>query len=79
MTLAALRGLAGCSPMSQGAGFSRGNLEFLVAAQVTGIVEGPGKLSPVARCCLRYNFVQPGSALVPYFPTRGRWGLQRHA
>jgi hypothetical protein len=50
-----------------GSGFFRGNLEFLVAAQVTGIVEGPGEVIASGALLLRYNFVQSGSALVPYF------------
>jgi lipid A 3-O-deacylase len=51
----------------RGSGFLRGNLELLANAGGGGIFEGPGSVFGSAGAMLRYNFVQPGARLMPYF------------
>jgi hypothetical protein len=48
-------------------GCFRGNWELLLEAQATGIIDGPGNVIANGALLLRYNFVQPASAWVPYF------------
>lgn len=50
-----------------GDGCFRGNTEFLIEAYGAGIIEGPGSYLAGATLGLRYNFVQPGATIVPYF------------
>jgi hypothetical protein len=50
----------------RGDGFFRGNWEFLLTAFGGGIFDGPGDVLFGAEMPLRYNFVQPGSRLVPF-------------
>ncbi len=54
-----------------GDGFFRGNLEFLIEASASGIVDGPGDVLASGVILLRYNFVQPDSKWVPYFQLGG--------
>ena len=49
-----------------GEGFWRGNTEFLLAAQGSGIFKGPGSVFAGGSLILRRNFVQPQSRWVPY-------------
>ena len=48
------------------AGAFRGNAEFLVEVFGGGIFKGPGDGLAGAALLLRYNFVQPDAAIVPY-------------
>lgn len=61
-----------------GDGFFRGNCEFLIEAFGGGIFEGPGDGLVGATLLLRYNFVQPGASVVPYFQV-GAGGLYSDA
>lgn len=49
-----------------GEGFWRGNTEFLLAAQGSGVFKGPGSVFAGGSLILRRNFVQPQSRWVPY-------------
>ena len=49
-----------------GEGFWRGNAEFLLAAQGSGVFKGPGSVFAGGALILRRNFVQPQSRWVPY-------------
>ena len=49
-----------------GEGFWRGNTEFLLSTQGSGIFKGPGSVLAGGSLILRKNFVQPGSRWVPY-------------
>ena len=49
-----------------GEGFWRGNTEFLLAAQGSGVFKGPGSVLAGGSLILRRNFVQPQSRWVPY-------------
>lgn len=51
----------------EGNGILRGNTELLVEGLAAGIFEGPGDAILGLSLQLRYNFVQPGAKLVPYF------------
>src|SRR5678815_1543705 len=55
----------------RGEGFLRGNWECLLAAFGGGILDGPGDLLVGTEMLLRYNFVQPGSRLVPFIQFGG--------
>lgn len=50
-----------------GPGCLRGNCELLGELFATGIYEGPGDVLLGGTVFLRYNFVQPEAAWVPYF------------
>ena len=50
----------------EGAGFFRGNYEFLLDAGVGASVDGPGDVLGELAVLLRYNFVQPAAKFVPY-------------
>ena len=52
---------------AEGDGFLRGNFEFLGEAFGAVIFDGPGDGIAGLTLMLRYNFVQPGAKLVPYF------------
>jgi hypothetical protein len=51
----------------RGHGFFRGNDEVLLEASGAAIFQGPGTAIGGASVLYRRNFIQPGSALVPYF------------
>lgn len=51
----------------EGEGFFRGNFELLVQGFYASVFDGPGDYFAGASVLLRYNFVQPGARLVPYF------------
>lgn len=55
----------------RGDGFLRGNWEFLLTAFGGGIFDGPGDILIGAEMLLRYNFVQPGSRLIPFIQIGG--------
>jgi len=55
----------------RGDGFFRGNWEFLLTAFGGGVFDGPGDVLIGAEMLLRYNFVQPGSRLVPFIHIGG--------
>jgi hypothetical protein len=50
-----------------GDGFFRGNWEFMLGAFGGPIFEGPGSYHVGADLALRYNFVQPGATVIPFF------------
>jgi opacity protein-like surface antigen len=52
---------------ARGSGVFRGNLELLASAAGGGIFEGPGNVFGSLGAILRYNFVQAGARIVPYF------------
>ena len=54
-----------------GSGFLRGNFEFLLEGYGALLVEGPRTGYAGLGLMLRYNFVQPDSAWVPYFQIQG--------
>lgn len=61
-----------------GPGCLRGNCELLGELFATGIYEGPGDVLLGATVFLRYNFVQPQAAWVPYFQL-GAGGVYNNA
>jgi hypothetical protein len=50
-----------------GDGLLRGNWEFLLGAFGGPVFEGPGSYHFGADLNLRYNFVQPGATVIPFF------------
>jgi lipid A 3-O-deacylase len=54
-----------------GDGFLRGNWEFVLDVFGGGIFDGPGDVLVGAEMLLRYNFIQPGSRLVPFIHIGG--------
>jgi lipid A 3-O-deacylase len=54
-----------------GSGCLRGNWEILAGVFGGGIFEGPGNALGGADVLLRYNFVQPGARVVPFFQIGG--------
>jgi opacity protein-like surface antigen len=48
-------------------GWLRGNNEFLLEAFAAPVTTGPGNYLAGGSLLWRYNFVQPGARLVPYF------------
>lgn len=50
----------------KGAGFFRGNCEFLIDGGLGASVDGPGDVLAELAILLRYNFVQPDAKWVPY-------------
>lgn len=54
-----------------GEGPLRGNVEFLIEGFGGGIFNGPGSALAGVTLFLRYNFVQPGATIVPYFQIGG--------
>ena len=54
-----------------GPGFLRGNVEALGEVFAGGIFHGPGTAVAGLTGFLRYNFVQPGARIVPYFQGGG--------
>lgn len=54
-----------------GAGWLRGNWEFLGNVFGGGIVQGPGNYVAGGRVLMRYNFVQPDVRLVPFVQIGG--------
>jgi len=54
-----------------GPGILRGNLEALGEIFAGGIFHGPGTAVGGISGFLRYNFVQPGACIVPYFQAGG--------
>jgi Lipid A 3-O-deacylase (PagL) len=54
--------------------FLRGNLECGIGPIGTAIVNGPESYFVGAAGGFRYNFVQPGARLIPYFELRGGIG-----
>jgi hypothetical protein len=50
-----------------GSGCLRGNWEFMIGAFGGPIFEGPGDYHVGADLVLRYNFVQPGAKVIPFF------------
>jgi hypothetical protein len=55
----------------RGDGFLRGNWEFVLDVFGGGIFDGPGDYLIGAEMLLRYNFVQPGSRLIPFIQIGG--------
>lgn len=58
-------GIMGYDPA--GPGFLRGNVEFIGELFGGPIFNGPGSVAAGFTLLFRYNFVQPGARLVPYF------------
>ena len=54
-----------------GPGLLRGNFELLGEVFAGGIFAGPGSVLAGATLLFRYNFVQPGAAIVPYVQIGG--------
>jgi hypothetical protein len=54
-----------------GSGILRGNTEVLGEVFAGPIFQGPGSVATGLTLFLRYNFVQPGARLVPYFQVGG--------
>ena len=54
-----------------GTSLLRGNFEFVSEIFGGAIFHGPGNVVAGASIFLRYNFIQPGSRLVPYFQFGG--------
>jgi lipid A 3-O-deacylase len=55
----------------RGDGVFRGNWEFVFDVFGAGIFDGPGDVLVGAEVLLRYNFIQPGSRLVPFIQIGG--------
>ena len=49
----------------------RGNTEILLDALADGVAKGPGSYMVGGSVLFRYNFIQPGSRLIPYFQAGG--------
>jgi opacity protein-like surface antigen len=54
-----------------GSGFFRGNNEFVLEILGADTFKGPGHYFAGSQSLWRYNFVQPGAKLVPYFELGG--------
>jgi hypothetical protein len=59
------------TPMLFDHSFLRGNFELLGDILADGVTKGPGNYLVGGSLLFRYNFVQPGSRLIPYFQLGG--------